>query len=656
MHHAGIVFNLFQKAKGECRICPYSGRNNCGRIAPIAMPIQILSDDLAAKIAAGEVIERPASIVKELIENSLDAGARDIRIEVRGGGQRLLRVADDGGGIPASEVVTAFARHATSKIKSVEDLSAIRTLGFRGEALPSIAAVARVTVITRAQGEEQGTLYKLEESRTLAHQPHGAPRGTVVTVEELFQNIPARLKFIKAYGTEAAHIAELVNAYALAYPTVRFSLVNDGRLLFQCSGNGKLFDALIKVLGVETAREMIQVTGGTGDPTAGDQPSTIQVGGYVSPPSVHRASRKTQYLFVNGRWIEDRALSHAVVEAYHTMLMVGRYPLYVLNVKLPLDAIDVNVHPTKAQVRFQQPGDVYGAVQRTVRRALTEAAPVPNIASGVPVIPSQQIELRQRLGGTGHSAPGLVPPADDRGQHPAYVPPSPVADFPQTPIPRPPGPSGGDRGALSEAERRGVEGGLPTVGVPMLRVIGQIASTYIIAEGPHGLYLVDQHAAHERVLYEQFTAAHAAMQSPSQALLEPLAVGLSAAQWVVYDEQRELLEHVGFRLEAFGGQTLMLRAIPSVLKDREPRGALVQVLDEMGEGSAPLGPDAETRLITSICKSAAVKGGQTMSLEEMRALVRDLEKTSAPHTCPHGRPTMIQLNLAQLEREFGRRG
>ncbi len=597
-------------------------------MAPIPMPIQILPDDLAAKIAAGEVIERPASVIKELIENSLDAGARDIRIEVRGGGQRLLRVADDGGGIPAAQVVTAFARHATSKIKSVEDLTAIRTLGFRGEALPSITAVARVTVITRAQGEDQGTLYKLEGNRTLAHQPFGAPRGTVVTVEDLFQTVPARLKFLKAPGTEAAHIAELVNAFALAYPDVRFSLVNDGRLLFQCTANGKLFDALIKVLGVETAREMIRVTGGEGDATPGTEPSAIHVSGYVSPPSVHRASRKTQYLFVNGRWIEDRALSHAVVEAYYTMLMVGRYPVYVLNVSLPLEDIDVNVHPTKAQVRFRQPGEVYSAVQRTVRRALTDAAPIPNVATGVPTISPQQLEVRQHLSDTAHSALGLVPPAGDRGMHP------PSVSRPQ-----------GD-----------TKGGPATVGVPMLRVIGQIASTYIIAEGPDGLYLVDQHAAHERVLYEQLTAAHAASQPTSQALLEPLAVGLSPAQWVVYEEQREALEHVGFRLEAFGGQTLMLRAMPPVFKDREPRAALVQVLDEMIEGAMPLAQDNEARLITSICKSAAVKGGYAMSLEEMRALVRDLEKTSAPHTCPHGRPTMIQLNLGMLEREFGRRG
>lgn len=589
------------------------------------MQIEILPEDLAAKIAAGEVIERPASVVKELVENSIDSGAHDIRIEVRGGGQRLLRVADDGCGIPAAQVVTAFARHATSKIKTVDDLGEIRTLGFRGEALPSIAAVARMTVITRAQGEEQGTLYKVEAERTLAHQPHGAPYGTVVTVEELFQSVPARLKFLKAPGTEAAHIADLVNAYALAYPSIRFSLVNDGRLLFQWSGNGKLFDALIKVLSVEIAREMIELVGPAQDPHFDPGAAAIRVSGYLSPPSVHRASRKSQYLFVNGRWIEDRSLAHAVVEAYHTMLMVGRFPLYVLNVSLPLGDVDVNVHPTKSQVRFRQPGEVYGAVQRTVRRALTAAAPVPNVATMVPQISPAQLDPRQRLGDSSHS--GIANLSD------------------LTPPP-----------TFANTDHPMVEGSLPAIGLPMLRVIGQIASTYIIAEGPEGLYLVDQHAAHERVLYEQLSGGLASIQSPGQSLLEPLALSLSPAQWQVYEEQQDNLARVGFRIEPFGGQSLMVRAIPGVLRERDPRAAVVDVLDALIEGGAVGEQDAEARLITSICKNAAIKGGQVLSLEEMRALLRDLEKTRAPRTCPHGRPTMIQLNLALLEREFGRRG
>src|SRR5581483_327106 len=285
----------------------------------------------------GEVIERPASVVKELVENALDAGARDVRVEVRGGGQRLIRVADDGAGIPYADVPTAFARHGTSKLQSADDLFAIQTLGFRGEALPSIASVARVTMITRNADETNGTRFQVENAQTIYYQPHGAPRGTVVTVEDLFRNVPARLKFLKSPGAETANIAELVHAYALAYPRVRFSLVNDGKLVFQTAGSRKLSDVLVKVYGGETAREMIEVrTDGDGETTAelpssvGDLPSVV-VHGYISPPSIHRGNRRLQYLFVNGRWVEDRSLAHAVTEAYHTLLMVGRFPLFVLH-------------------------------------------------------------------------------------------------------------------------------------------------------------------------------------------------------------------------------------------------------------------------------------------------------------------------------------
>lgn len=604
------------------------------------MPIRVLPDDLAAKIAAGEVIERPASVVKELLENALDSGAHDIRIEVRGGGQRLIRVADDGGGIPTAEVPIAFARHGTSKLQSADDLFAIRTLGFRGEALPSLAAVARVTLITRAGDENNGTLYKIEGSQTLAHQPQGAPRGTVVTVEDLFLTVPARLKFLKAPGTEAAHITELIHAYALAYPLVRFSLVTEGRLLFQSTGNGRAYDVLLKVFGIEVAREMIEIAPLEDGSSVGDESEAdrmveghhvVRVSGYVSPPSIHRGTRKLQYLFINGRWVEDRSLSHAVVEAYHTLLMVGRFPLFVLNVELPPDAVDVNVHPTKSQVRFRDPGEVYSAVQKTVRRALNQYAPIPNISPSIPVVTPQDIELRQRMLDAGHSSFGFAP-RDDR----------PTTDQAMA--------------LYTDSTHPQLESQPSLSPVPMLRVLGQIASTYIIAEGPDGLYLVDQHAAHERVLYDQFQAKLSVRNSISQALLEPLTLDLAPAQWASVQQHRNLLEQVGFDLEPFGGQTLIIRSIPGILKNRELREALVEILDEMSEGKAPLEKDSEARLITAICKGAAIKGGQLLSLDEMRALIRDLENTSSPRTCPHGRPTMVQLNMGQLEREFGRRG
>lgn len=590
------------------------------------MPIRILPDELASKIAAGEVIERPASVVKELVENALDAGARDIRLEVRGGGQRLIRVADDGSGIPHDDVPTAFARHGTSKLQTADDLFAIQTLGFRGEALPSIASVARVTMITRHVDEANGTILKIENAQTLLYQPHGAPRGTVITVEDLFRSVPARLKFLKSPGAESAHIAELVHAYALAYPHVRFSLVNDGKLLFQAAGSGKLSDVLLKVYGGETAREMIEVKaeerGERGEES--NSPSSFlsppsSLYGYITPPSIHRGNRRLQYLFVNGRWIEDRAIAHAVTEAYHTLLMVGRFPLFVLNLQVPPDAVDVNVHPTKMQVRFREPNEIFRVVQRAVRRALNEKFPTPTV---------QITDYRQQttdypsstFASSTHAALNLIPPTNSGESFPL---------FPSVPS-------------------------TPTF-LPMLRVLGQIFSTYIICEGPDGLYLVDQHAAHERVLYEKWMSERA-ISTANQVMLEAMTIELSPAQFAVYENERENLERAGFQIEPFGGPTILLRAIPALLKNQEPRKTFLEILDMTDEGGNPIQAEAEARLIMSICKGAAIKGGQVMSLEEMRALIRDLEKCTSPRTCPHGRPTMILMNVGMLEREFGRRG
>ena len=589
------------------------------------MTIHILPDDLAAKIAAGEVIERPASVVKELIENSIDAGAREIKIEIRGGGQRLIRVADDGSGIPANQVETAFARHATSKLNSVEDLFALRTLGFRGEALPSIAAVSKVTLMTRAREEESGTQIRVDGGKIIDQRAQGAPQGTIVTVEDLFRHVPARLKFLKTPGTEAGRIADLVNAYAVAYPQLRFTLVNDDRLAFQSPGTGKMFDALVKVFGIEVAGQMIEVSSPksqvTDLPATGDvRPATqsIQVSGFISPPSVNRATRKYMLFFVNHRWVQDRTIQHAVVEAYHTALMVGRAPIVALDINVPTDAVDVNVHPTKSEVRFRDGSAVFNAVQRAVRAALTGNAPIPSIGvTQPPVLPSWQPQQFPSSPAQSQSAMNLYRPIETA---PGNL---------QPPI--------------------------SNVQIPMLRVLGQIASTYIIAEGPDGLYLIDQHAAHERVLYEQLFAERAGAQVAVQELLDPAPLQLTPAQFAALEANRAALASVGFTVEPFGSQTFLLRTVPAVLKASDPRAALSAIIEEMEQGEEPLEKSADARLITSVCKSIAVKGGQVLSLEEMRELVRRLEQTTAPRTCPHGRPTLIQLNVATLEREFGRK-
>jgi DNA mismatch repair protein MutL len=333
------------------------------------MGIQVLSADVAAKIAAGEVVERPASVVKELVENAIDADASTIRVEVQEGGKRLIRVMDDGCGIPQEEVALAFARHATSKLVSVEDLSRVKTLGFRGEALASVSAVSRLTLITRPADQPAATRIRLEGGQEQSGGTAGSPAGTIITVENLFFNVPARLKFLKATATEAGHIHRIVSHYALAYPHIRFVLQNENRVTFQTSGNGELFDALAVLLGLDTARQMIPVATPTQQP--------VSVAGFVGTPSLHRGARDQIIFFVNKRWIQDRALNQAVIQAFHTFLPVGRFPVAVLNITLPPEVVDVNVHPTKAEVKFQEPRHIFSVVQKGVRQAVVDAAPVP---------------------------------------------------------------------------------------------------------------------------------------------------------------------------------------------------------------------------------------------------------------------------------------
>ena len=335
------------------------------------MPIHILAPEVANQIAAGEVVERPASAVKELIENSLDAGATDIRVEVREGGRRLIRVQDDGCGIPAAEAALAFERHATSKLATADDLSHLSTLGFRGEALASIASVAQVALLTRSRDEETGSLIRMAEGHEIGREPRGGPPGTLVTVEHLFANVPARLKFLKQPATEAAHIQQIVTRYALAYPERRLSLVSDGKLVFQSTGSGKLYDVLVKVYGLEMAREMLQIADGKWQMADGEsqaaishhairyKPSAISVTGYIGSPSLHRGNRSYITLFVNRRWFQDTSIAYSVIQAYHTMLPVGRYPVAVIFIEIPPEEVDVNVHPTKAEVRFRDSGAVF---------------------------------------------------------------------------------------------------------------------------------------------------------------------------------------------------------------------------------------------------------------------------------------------------------
>ncbi len=611
--------------------------NEHHRITRITMSIRVLPPEVAGKIAAGEVVERPASVVKELVENSIDAGATNIQIDIREGGRRLIRVADNGCGIRAEELPLAFARHATSKLTRVEDLEQIATLGFRGEALASIAAVSRVTLLTRPKEQPIGQLLHVEDSQVIHEEGRGSPAGTIVTVEHLFRSVPARLKFLRQPQTETGHIHTVITRYALAYPGVRFNLNVDGRQAFQSTGNGKLYDVLIAVYGLELAKQMLEVetvkspqepdavSSTPAVPSRSSLSSVPRVFGYISIPALHRANRSYITLFVNQRWIQDHSLAHAVAQAYHTLLPTGRHPVAVIALQTDPASVDVNVHPTKREVKFHNGQQVFSAVQRAVRHTLVEQAPVPSVIHAPRTWPTPDWERRQSLLSAERGEPSLAQKAME-----LYRPGDLVSSDEQF---RPVGP----------------------VRLPLLRVIGQVGQTYIVAEGPQGMYLIDQHAAHERVLYEQMIAEHSQHDATSQTLLEPLPLDLDPMLLGILAEHLDRLNETGFNLEPFGGTSYLLRAVPSVLSVPDVQAALVDILEILRQGEDPLAAQAEERLIAAVCTRAAIKAGQTLTQEEMQRLVRQLEQCESPRTCPHGRPTVLHFSVEQLEKEFGRR-
>ncbi len=595
------------------------------------MAIRVLSQEVANQIAAGEVVERPASVVKELVENSLDAGARHIIVELEEGGKRLIRVSDDGYGIPADEVEIAFHRYATSKLETIEDLDRIGTLGFRGEALASIASVCRLTLTTRAAGEEIGTRIQLEGGQVTALDAIGAPQGTLIGVENLFYNVPARLKFMKKESTERGHIGALVSRYAMAYPSVRFVLRQGSKEVLRTTGSGDLREVLDEVFGLEAVSQMVPVEQ-PADTLRDDLPP-IGVNGYASLPALNRSNRNQITLFVNGRWVQDSSLTYAVIQAYHTMLMVGRYPVAVLMISLPPEEVDVNVHPTKAEVRFRQPNAVFSAVQRAVRRTLVDEAPPPTIRHEVTWGSPDWAARRDRIAqvtGDRIRQMNIDMEMEGPGQRPYQQP-----------------PAGAESEISPPARKRNL---------PMLRVVGQVGATYVVAEGPTGLYLIDQHAAHERILYEQLMAESIQDAVASQELLEAAAVELLPEQVALVEENLEVLHEVGFSVEPFGRNTIRLRAVPAIVSGGDPVEALLAAVGEIECGEMPTEATAEEILIARVCKQVAVKAGQVLSYEEMAALIRQLEECESPRTCPHGRPTMLHMSAEQLAKEFGRLG
>jgi DNA mismatch repair protein MutL len=570
------------------------------------MPIKVLDKETINLIAAGEVVERPASAVKELVENALDAGATQIDVEIRGGGIQLIRVTDNGTGIPAGEVELAFERHATGKIKNPQDLQSIGTLGFRGEALPSVAAVADIEILTCAQGEKSGTFLALEGGVITLKKSLARTRGTTITARNLFKSVPARLKFLKTIPTETSHVANVVSQYALAYPEVSFSLASDGRENLRTSGQGRLLDVIIDVYGVETAGKMLPVAGGEQGWQGGQPQTEIRVAGMVGVPELGRAGRGYLSFFVNRRWVNSRILSYAVEEAYSGLLMTGKHPMAVIDITLPPAEVDVNIHPAKSEVKFRGESDIFRAVQKAVRQALTQQMPVPQIEEVA--APYKALSSRSQQ----------------------FWPPTERPEKPST---------------LQDTAPK------LTLSLPVLRVVGQIMNSYIVAEGPDGLYLIDQHAAHERIRYDRVLRQRETSTPEVQGLLAPASLEVTPRQDAVMKICLSELAGFGFTIEAFGDRTYLVRAVPAILTGDNWADMLRELLDALsGEERSRW----EEKMAASIACHGAVKSGQALSEEEIRSLVRQLEQTANPHTCPHGRPTVIRLSSAQLGKEFGR--
>ena len=590
------------------------------------MPIQQLAPAVAAQIAAGEVVERPGSVVKELLENSLDAGATRIDISIRQGGVAEIRISDDGCGIPAPEVDLAFVHHATSKLTTAADLDTVATLGFRGEALPSIAAVARVTLTSRPPDTDAGTRIEFRYGERVGSTELGCPVGTTVHVVELFGNLPARRSFLRSHAAETARIQDVVSRYALAYPAVRFTLTADDRRIIDTPGSHRLQETILAIYGAEVAARMLPVYLVDGD---------VTVDGYASAPDLTRHNRSWLTLLVNHRWVYDRSVLYAIEQAYQGVLPERRYPLAVVNLILPPERVDVNSHPTKREVRFRQESRIFSTVQRAVRDALLTHAPVRQATRPI---------TQTSIPPTTHAVTSTPSPSMGEGWGEAEGDSRRPSNNPL------PGPNPSSLPTASPTQLVPLRQTLAT-----LRVVGQIRQTYIVAEGEGGMYLIDQHAAHERVVYDRLQQQWASQERTSQPLLVPTPAELTFSQQDTLQEYSELLAVSGFDLEPFGDNAWLLRAVPPQLaaNSADPVQAMLKLLDAVVLEQVVM--ERQDALAATIACHGSVRAGMTLATEEMAALLVQLEATPEPHHCPHGRPTVIHFSEYQLEREFGRR-
>jgi DNA mismatch repair protein MutL len=649
--------------------------------------IHLLSEQVANKIAAGEVVERPASVVKELLENSLDAGSTRIRIQIEAGGKKLIQITDDGCGMVRDDALLAFERHATSKIKNAEDLLSVATLGFRGEALPSIASVSRLRLETKAADDSSGTVVEISGGKISRVEEAGLPPGTSITVRDLFFNTPARKKFLKAESTELSHIASLVTHYALAHPDKHFELHSATNAVLIAAPVEGYSERVYQVFGKEVLDQLIAVAAsqpleriGLPQPppwrrTEEDQecstriPGEIRLRGFVSKPEIQKLNRNSIYVFVNGRLIRDRLIQHALTDAYRNILPPTIYPVVLLFLELPTEEVDVNVHPSKTEVRFRQQTVMHDFVRDSVRAALMKARPVPQFATEIRAHPTATPSLIAggRTGMTEGSA-ALAPSFDAAPQEFTLHAPLPPSMNTQFPFSGGVGVEGNAAVSLARApeviNHNGCAPPLPdepedvsdlAPALASLKPLGQVRESFILAVNREGLWIVDQHVAHERVLFEKVLKQRAAHEVESQRLLMPLVMELTPAQQAVFAEISDELAKNGFEAEPFGNRSIAVKIAPAGVDASQVEHMLHELLDQLSQEEQALNMEKVCgRIAASIACHAAIKINMPLEHNKMEWLLAELAKTECPMTCPHGRPVVLRYSLKDIQKAFKR--
>jgi DNA mismatch repair protein MutL len=670
--------------------------------------IHVLSEHVANKIAAGEVVERPASIVKELIENSLDAGASRIRVNVEAGGKKLIEIVDNGSGMVADDALLAFERHATSKLKNPEDLLSIATLGFRGEALPSIAAVSRLRLETCSAGEASGTVVEIAGGRILKVEEAGLPPGTSIAVRDLFFNTPARKKFLKAESTELSHIASLVTHYALAHPDKHWELHSSTHAMLVAAPVASHSERIYQVFGKETLDQLISLAATVplervGLPpssawgrrernpeSANDEPpkGDLRVHGFVSKPEVQKLNRNSIFIFVNGRLIRDRLIQHALTEAYRNILPPTVFPVVLLFIEMPFGEVDVNVHPSKTEVRFRQQSFVHDFVRDSVRTALMQARPAAQFVRELHASPTASAALTSGAPfAAGEIGPAFLlaaPTLPERTEQIQFSDSFAVEANAAVPVTRfAPQTFGSHITANSGAENGGMAGdgglqlprpefipepegqcgppvdaaddGMDLSALATLRPVGQIRDSFILAVNPQGLWIIDQHVAHERVLFEKILSARLEMRVESQRLLMPLVIELTPQQMAVFAELSEELQRNGFEAEPFGSRTLAVKAAPAGIDPANLDRLLHELLEQFETEKQALNlKKIRTGIAASIACHAAIKINTPLDAAKMEWLLRELARTRYPMSCPHGRPVVLRYSVRDIQKAFKR--